>query len=459
MKEKTSKIVLVLTSLFFGVFLFCNTALAETGDKGIIVDGFYYNENQELVFSWSVDYGFSEWWKTANNSYYGLSRIGMGLDGYNYLYLNSWYWGYIYFSEGSSDCVEYIDGYNYTTILAEDFGSKVCSVKFKTIGGSYLGNPYSTGSFLTKADIDYKLSSGGNLESGEITIDNGYPFNFYRTDGGGGTYVPDLTYPLTSFNSFPLVPLPADVDGVCGTADGSTFNYADYDTQDWCSAGDFYFSGTEYNGTMIYSCTGTGGGATDTCSASYYINGDCGTVSGTTQTSLSIENENLCSYSYLLDETSFSNTATGWSWICNGLYGGQDNFCSADKTDIAFPVLPESEDCSSYSFPNSWICNINNTITSAFLPSAEKMNDLNLSINALQQKAPFNYLNLAKTKITELTGNISQDSLSITILGNTSTLNETGLTDFADNIKKFFSLVLMFAFLFWGLNYIKHFFK
>ena len=39
MKAKTSKIVLVLASLFLE-FLFCNTALAETGDKGIIVDGF-----------------------------------------------------------------------------------------------------------------------------------------------------------------------------------------------------------------------------------------------------------------------------------------------------------------------------------------------------------------------------------------------------------------------------------
>ena len=105
-------------------------------------------------------------------------------------------------------------------------------------------------------------------------------------------------------NWFPLE-YNAVTDGVCGTADGSTFNYADYDTQDWCSAGDFYFSGTEYNGTMLYSCTGTGGGTTDNCSASYYINGDCGTVSGTTQTSLGIENENLCSYNYLIDETSF----------------------------------------------------------------------------------------------------------------------------------------------------------
>ncbi len=456
MKAKTSKIVLVLASLFFGVFLFCNTALAETGDKGIIVDGFYYNENDELTFAWSVDAGFNEWRKSYLGSSVDIDYISLN----GFVFLDSWYWGRINLLDMNSiDC-----GYGdlgYSRIYLNDFGSKVCTVRFGEIGGAGYYNYYASGDYLTKTEIDNYLSVGGNFESGSLSFVD-YMFSYQFSNGSGGTYlVGDAENPFTAPSGENWFPLEYDAvtDGACGTVDGSSFNYADFSTQDWCSAGDFYFSGTEYDGTMFYYCTGTGGGTNDNCSASYYINGDCGTVSGTTQASIGIENENLCSYNYLLDETSFSATATGWSWICSGLYGGYDSFCSANKTDVAFPDLPETEDCSAYTFPNNWICNINNTITSAFLPSDEKINELNLSINAIQQKAPFNYLNIAKNKITELTGNISQGGLSITLMGTTSFLNNTGLTDLASMLKKFFTFLLILAFLFWGVNYIKHFFK
>ena len=460
MKQKTSKIVLVLASLFFGVFFFFNTALAETGDKGIIVEGFYYNENNELTFAWSVDAGYNEWRQSITGSSLDIDYIDLT----GWLYLQSWYWERRYLTDMSSIDCGYVDpeygDLGYNRIYLNDFGSKVCTVRFGTIGrpGSYAY--YASGDYLTKTEIDNYLPVGGNFESGSLSFVD-YMFDIGFLGGSHSTYTYESYEPFTTPTGDNWFPLEYDAvtDGACGTVDGSSFNYADFSTQDWCSAGDFYFSGTEYNGTMFYYCTGTGGGTTDNCSASYYINGDCGTVSGTTQTSLGIENENLCSYNYLIDETSFSTTATGWSWICSGLYGGYDSFCSANKTDVAFPDLPETEDCSSYTFPNNWICNINNTITSAFLPSAEKINELNLSINEIQQKAPFNYLNTAKNKITELTGNISQGGLSLTLMGTTSLLNNTGLTDLASTLKKFFTFLLILAFLFWGINYIKHFFK
>ena len=76
MKQKTSKIVLVLASLFFGVFFFFNTAFAESGDKGIIVDGFYYNENDELTFAWSVDAGYFIYGGHWFSYFYYIKRIG-----------------------------------------------------------------------------------------------------------------------------------------------------------------------------------------------------------------------------------------------------------------------------------------------------------------------------------------------------------------------------------------------
>ena len=96
---------------------------------------------------------------------------------------------------------------------------------------------------------------------------------------------------------------------------------------------------------------------------------------------------------------------------------------------------------------------------SAFLPSEEKLNELNIAINSFQGKAPFNYLSSASNKFNDLKNGISESDLNITLMSNTSEVNLNDLTGLYDVIKGFFTIMVVLAFIFWGVGYIKHFFK
>lgn len=250
---------------------------------------------------------------------------------------------------------------------------------------------------------------------------------------------------------------PDPIDGVCGAANGSTFDWDDFDNQDFCSAGDFYLAG-DSGERIIYHCAGLNGGTTQyNCSASYYYNGVCGSASGSSFSSLDVSSAGLCSSGYV-SEGSFLESGSGWSWICSG--SGSSSFCNATKSLISFPEMPEETDCSSLTFPDNLLCNIENLLKTGFLPSASALNNLNNAVNQIQQKAPFNYLNVAIEKIRNVKDNITSESISMSLMGNSSTLNINSLTsDFMPSVKSFFTLMIVFAFIFWGIAYIKHFFK
>jgi len=103
------------------------------------------------------------------------------------------------------------------------------------------------------------------------------------------------------------------VAGVCGSSDGLNFYTAP--SANLCSVG----SSSEVSGSgpWDWTCAGSGGGATDSCSANLSVNGVCGTASGayrTTAPSGSI----LCSAG-----TASAVSGSGpWTWTCAGLYGG-----------------------------------------------------------------------------------------------------------------------------------------
>jgi hypothetical protein len=122
--------------------------------------------------------------------------------------------------------------------------------------------------------------------------------------------------------------------------------------------------------------------------------------------------------------------------------------------------MPEETDCSSLTFPDNLLCNIENLLKTGFLPSAIAMNNLNNAVNQVQQKAPFNYLNVAIEKISNIKDDIASESISMSLMGNSSTLNINSFTsDFMPSVKSFFTLMIVFGFIFWGIAYIKHFFK
>ena len=321
-------------------------------------------------------------------------------------------------------------------------------------------------SFLVNIYYDYEESLDSYVYkfSNSIYIDNllaltynsfnynAHILNKIEISGGQSS---DNTY-IDNFTISDTIPSSA-IDGVCGSANSSTFDWADFDNQDFCSAGNFYLSGD--NGErIIYACEGLNGGITQyNCSANYYYNGACGSASNSSFSSLDISNTDLCSSGYV-SESSFLESGSGWTWVCSG--SGSSSFCNATKSLISFPEMPEETDCSSLTFPDNLLCNIENLLKTGFLPSAIAMNNLNNAVNQVQQKAPFNYLNVAIEKISGIKDNITSESISMSLMGNSSTLNINSFTsDFMPSVKSFFTLMIVFGFIFWGIAYIKHFFK
>ncbi|MDD4411926.1 MAG: hypothetical protein PHO58_05485, partial [Bacilli bacterium] len=297
MKENLKKVVLIIIGFFLTSLFVSQNVFAEAGDKGIIIESFEYNQNGELTLSWSVDDGYENIFYNYYNK--DLVKLYIMDDPYETIGLldTGYGWGFVSFYTSLLDCLEpYNESLNFQEISVGDFGSKTCSMKFYKMHREYGGELYpSTGSYITKTDIDNAFYTDF-LESISISFRSG-PWNFSDTYGGGTYSFESESEPvmiLTYSNDFPIVGTPISVNGVCGSVNGSTFDWADFDNQEFCSTGEFYYTGTEYNGTMQYACLGTGGGSDDYCSASYYINGECGTANGG-YFSTSPETSTLCS--------------------------------------------------------------------------------------------------------------------------------------------------------------------
>jgi len=106
------------------------------------------------------------------------------------------------------------------------------------------------------------------------------------------------------------------VNGACGTANGQL--YGSTPTSGLCSIG----TASSVTGTFSWTCAGSSGGSTASCSATYGVSPSCG-GSGPFSSSSSCG----CSSGSMSGLTG----SGGWSWTCNGLgiYSGSSVGCSA----------------------------------------------------------------------------------------------------------------------------------
>lgn len=243
------------------------------------------------------------------------------------------------------------------------------------------------------------------------------------------------------------------INGVCGSDNGQILTST---PTNLCTSG---------NATSIlplstgwsWNCEGTGGGSNSVCFAEWGqapISAVCGSDNGQTLTSTPT---NLCSQG-IVGIGTFNATSTGWSWQCTG-WNSQDVVnCSAikDITISNFPTIPPDEDCSSYSIPDKWFCEMKNLLSSAFLPSRGKIQDLNVAIKSINNKAPFNYLQAIDQNFTNTTNNITESStMNFCIRGACGNIS---LSAWGENIlifKRFLMLLFSLSFTFWAINYIK----
>ena len=114
------------------------------------------------------------------------------------------------------------------------------------------------------------------------------------------------------------------VNGACGSSNGATLTSAP--TANLCTTGTA--STVSGSGPWSWSCAGSNGGTTATCSAlkvasTQGVNGTCGSSNGATLTSA--PTTNLCSAG-----TASTITGSGpWRWNCAGSNGGTTASCSA----------------------------------------------------------------------------------------------------------------------------------
>ena len=111
-----------------------------------------------------------------------------------------------------------------------------------------------------------------------------------------------------------------EVNGACGPANGESFLTAP--ASKLCNGGTASRV-TGGNGQWSWSCAGSGGGTSASCTAHIEINGACGSSSGGSFSSA--PTANLCT-----SGTASALSGTGpWSWTCTGAYGGKTASCTA----------------------------------------------------------------------------------------------------------------------------------
>lgn len=359
-------------------------------------------------------------------------------DALFYAYSVSWY-----FTETELTSLNFLPSFNYSTlgIWTINAGS-ISSIE-----------SYNTAGWNINAHSDYGSIDDNVYWVGAIKCYYGsYPFTIVPHEFGYAKF--NLESSELSFAS-----PPEPIDGVCGADNGQITNQEPPVPPnvlcDAGTAGEVFF----FENYWGWFCYGLNGGSPSPCQAfnTLPINGVCGADNGGTFT-LPGAPEDLCSTGYVLD-VSFVETTTGWTWACMGYQGGSNDYCDATKGSLTLPDLPEQEDCGSQSIPDKWLCEISNSLKSIFLPSASKITELQNVLNQANARFPFNYISRAGSRLQSLKNNTNSDTIEISILGNTGDINLDAVEPLAEKTKLFTSGLFVLGFIFWGVGYIKHFFK
>lgn len=191
------------------------------------------------------------------------------------------------------------------------------------------------------------------------------------------------------------------------------------------------------------------------------VDGTCGAWNGQTFNIWPPITE-LCELKTSLVVPSMVETINGYTWTCSGINGGSTAYCSGNKTSP--PLMPELppgslDDCTGLGVLESLVCNIGNTIKTIFLPSSEKINELNETINKMSSKFPFSYISKATETFNDVKGNITETSmLELSIMGSEKSSIDFSTIAFFDYIKMLTTILIVLVFSFWLIRFIKHIF-
>ena len=191
------------------------------------------------------------------------------------------------------------------------------------------------------------------------------------------------------------------------------------------------------------------------------VDGTCGAWDGETFNTWP-PLEGLCELRSSLVSPSMVETINGYTWTCSGINGGTSDYCYGNKTSP--PLMPELpagslEDCSGLSILEGLVCNMGNTLKTIFLPSSEKINELNQTINKMSSKFPFSYISKATETFNDVKGNITETSvLELSIMNSEKSSIDFSTIAFFDYIKMLTTILIVLVFSFWLIRFIKHIF-
>lgn len=166
-----------------------------------------------------------------------------------------------------------------------------------------------------------KQNNSGLCYYGTRSFSNGMPTLWPARDGPGCTPTSWSFYATLT----PTAPPPPPVSGQCGAANGVPVSSAP--SSGLCLSGSASPVAGGAGNPWTWTCQGMNGGANASCSAPYLqgpVNGVCGTANGATFPTA--PTMNLCSVG-----AASSVSGTGpWSWSCAGSNGGITASCSAN---------------------------------------------------------------------------------------------------------------------------------
>jgi hypothetical protein len=130
---------------------------------------------------------------------------------------------------------------------------------------------------------------------------------------------------------------------------------------------------------------------------------------------------------------------------------------------------PELENCEELSGVEKWLCEIKNWLAGLFMPTQEKVNELNLTIKNFKAKFPFNYANSLSAFFTTIkTGLDTNRDIPIKIFGQEGNVDfdilnaEGSIGGQTETLKNIFyditTALVIFGFLLWLISFIRRIF-
>ena len=468
MKAMSKTFTIALTT-FLTLFLYGNCfAFGNDSSYGIHITELGYNENNRLYAEvYLDDISYNEVFLSYMTGGYHTSRFDfqIGTNQHRFSTINnSGTIGDWKCPSGTPTRVYY--GQTLYTILNEPIKCLLTSLYVSVKNYSGVSDQLADADGLTKSAIDTYFGETDFLENNLVIPAEGTGYNrgiFYYSYNGGDAQLDSFNLTATEPEYFPFAEYNPPVNGECGDANGQTYSYPPDEPpfDDWCNQGLAISNDIVYYGDYwLWHCYGLYGGTDDICTAynSEPVDALCGLYEGNYYDEPPSEPEDFCELGDLIFPT-FVETTLGWTWSCAGFNGGDNANCVAYKNIGPLPELPEQEDCSLLDVPDRWFCEISNSLKSIFLPDAEKINELQETINRINGRFPFNYLSVARTNFEDLQGETENDTITISLLDNEGSLNLEAVEPIADATKTASQGLFIFGFMFWAIGYIKHFFK